>query len=214
MFIALAALSLITVILVAMYQIKNKQAGNQQAADERERLQPLIQLPNFMLTDQHGNAFNARQLQGKVWIADFVFTRCQGPCPMLTMQMAKLELKLKKDPRWNQMRLMSFSVDPEYDTPKVLTEHSSRVGQQTKQWIWLTGGRKHMWDIINNGFKLAGGPTAMVTDDPGHGLINHSTKFVLVDRKLRVRSYYDGMDAQDTKRLLEDIQTILDEKQD
>ena len=92
MFIALASLSLITVILVAMYQIKSNQAGDQQTAHEQERLMPLIQLPNFMLTDQHANPFNASQLQGKVWIADFVFTRCQGPCPMLTMQMAKIFL--------------------------------------------------------------------------------------------------------------------------
>jgi protein SCO1/2 len=212
LYIALAALSVVTVLLVALYQIKLKQSSNNQAASNDAALAPLIQLPGFVLTSNAGHPFTSEQLQGKVWIADFIFTRCQGPCPMITLQMAKLEHQLRDDPRWDQLRLVSFSVDPDYDTPKVLEGHAQRVGVETNNWIWLTGERKPMWDLINNGFKLMVGRTDTVGDDPGHGLITHSTKFVLVDRRMRTRGYYDALQPDDIKRLLADVQTILNEQ--
>ncbi|MFG0247713.1 MAG: SCO family protein, partial [Phycisphaeraceae bacterium JB051] len=174
-------------------------------------LEPLIQLPGFILTDKAGSSFHSDQLRGKVWIADFVFTRCQGPCPMITMQMAKVENKLKQDPNWNDIRLASFTVDPDYDTPKVLSEHAQRVDVKTTNWLWLTGERKTMWDLINNEFKLMVGTNEIAGDDPGHGLITHSTKFVLVDRKMRIRGYYNAMDGQEIARLYRDLQIVLAE---
>ncbi|HAI10938.1 MAG TPA: SCO family protein [Phycisphaerales bacterium] len=210
-FIGLALLSVITAILVGLYSVKRQQVSstNTQQSDQPD---PLIQLPRFMLTDKAGNSFTSDQLMGKVWIADFVFTRCQGPCPMITLQMAKTENKLKQRSDWDQIRLVSFTVDPDYDTPKVLTEHAQRVSVSTSNWLWLTGPRNQMWDLINNGFKLMVGTNDIVGDDPGHGLINHSTKFVLVDRKLRTRGYYNALDSEDVAKLYRDLQIVLDEE--
>ncbi|MBL4700463.1 MAG: SCO family protein [Phycisphaeraceae bacterium] len=210
-YVALAALSLVTVILLLLYQTQQKKQA-QLPTQDQNTLEPLLQLPHFELNNAQGNRFDSKQLQGKVWIADFVFTRCMGPCPMLTLQMAKLELQLKNDPRWQQMRLVTFTVDPDYDTPKVLSEHSKRAGISTQQWLWLTGDRKPMWDLINNGFKLMVGPSDTTKNDPGHGLITHSSKFVLIDRKLQTRGYYDALKSDDIKRLLDDLQIVLNEK--
>lgn len=209
--IALALLSVVTAILVGLLQLKKQ--GSQSSSDPNSTYpNPLIQLPGFMLTDQTGNPFKSEQLKGKVWIADFVFTRCQGPCPMITIQMAKTQLKLEKDPRWSQIRLVSFTVDPDYDTPKILTDHAQRVGDTSPNWLWLTGDRKPMWALINNSFKLMVGTNDIAGDDPGHGLITHSTKFVLVDRKLRTRGYYDALQPDEMVRLYKDLQIVLDEK--
>ncbi|HCD32629.1 MAG TPA: hypothetical protein DER01_09485, partial [Phycisphaerales bacterium] len=79
-------------------------------------------------------------------------------------------------------------------------------------WLRLTGPRNQMWDLINNGFKLMVGTNDIVGDDPGHGLINHSTKFVLVDRKLRTRGYYNALDSEDVAKLYRDLQIVLDEE--
>ena len=209
-FIGLALLSVITAILVGLYSVKRQQVSstNTQQSDQPD---PLIQLPRFMLTDKAGNSFTSDQLMGKVWIADFVFTRCQGPCPMITLQMAKVENKLKQDPNWGDIRLVTFTVDPDYDTPKVLSEHAQRVDVQTSNWLWLTGQRKQMWDLINNEFKLMVGTNEIAGDDPGHGLITHSTKFVLVDRKMRIRGYYNALDGEEITRLYRDLNIVLAE---
>ena len=209
-YIALALLSVVTAILIGLYQVKQ---ANSRAADgySEEALEPLIQLPGFILTDKAGSSFHSDQLRGKVWIADFVFTRCQGPCPMITLQMAKVETKLKQDPNWGDIRLVTFTVDPDYDTPKVLSEHAQRVDVQTSNWLWLTGQRKQMWDLINNEFKLMVGTNEIAGDDPGHGLITHSTKFVLVDRKMRIRGYYNALDGEEITRLYRDLNIVLAE---
>ncbi|MAX27654.1 MAG: hypothetical protein CMJ19_24425 [Phycisphaeraceae bacterium] len=209
-YIALALLSVVTAILIGLYQVKQ---ANSRAADgySEEALEPLIQLPGFILTDKAGSSFHSDQLRGKVWIADFVFTRCQGPCPMITLQMAKVENKLKQDPNWGDIRLVTFTVDPDYDTPKVLSEHAQRVDVQTSNWLWLTGQRKQMWDLINNEFKLMVGTNEIAGDDPGHGLITHSTKFVLVDRKMRIRGYYNALDGEEITRLYRDLNIVLAE---
>jgi cytochrome oxidase Cu insertion factor (SCO1/SenC/PrrC family) len=209
-YIALAMLSVVTAILIGLYQVKQTKTRGSVGFNE-DALQPLIQLPGFILSDKAGNTFNSEQLRGKVWIADFIFTRCQGPCPMITMQMAKVENKLKQDKNWPNIRLVSFTVDPDYDTPKVLKEHAQRVQVQTDNWLWLTGGRKPMWDLINNEFKLMVGTNEIAGDDPGHGLITHSTKFVLVDQKMRIRGYYNAIDGSDIDRLYHDLQIVLAE---
>ena len=82
---------------------------------------------------------------------------------------------------------------------------------QTSNWLWLTGQRKQMWDLINNEFKLMVGTNEIAGDDPGHGLITHSTKFVLVDRKMRIRGYYNALDGEEITRLYRDLNIVLAE---
>lgn len=147
-------------------------------------------VPAFSLTDQTGAEYGSDALAGYVWVADFVFTRCAGPCPRLSRHMAKLQDALGDEPR---VRFVSVSVDPEYDTPERLADYAKRFGADTATWSFLTGGKKQIYGLISDGFKLAVRDGELGPDgEPGSGIITHSTRFVLVDAKGQIRGYFSG----------------------
>ena len=156
----------------------------------------LARLPEFQLTTQDGLPFGLADLKDKVWIADFIFTRCPGPCPRMTAQMAELQRELAGAP---DLRLVSFSVDPEFDTPAVLSEYAGRFHANTKQWVFLTGDKKRIHALAKSGFLVGG-----VED-----VTLHTTRFVLVDRQARVRGYYDSTDEESLRRLLKDARSLV-----
>ena len=166
----------------------------------------LGEVPPFALTRQDGQGFSQADLIGKVWIADFIFTTSAGPCPLMTQRMENLNNRFRQD---QDLRLVSFSVDPEYDTPEVLTEYATHFGAQPERWAFLTGDRDAIYDLSIKGFKLA------VDDqvDPGDydHMIIHSTYFVLVDRAARIRGYYDGTDPERLAQLANDTTMLLRE---
>jgi len=166
-----------------------------------------ISLPGFSLIQQDGQGFGSQELKGKVWIGDFIFTRCAGPCPMMTSQMAKLQAGLSQRDDWDQIRLVSFSVDPTHDTPQVLSNYAKMAQAQKGQWVFLTGARDQMWRLVRDGFKL---PVFDNTDDTGM-LIAHSQKFVLVDRQGSIRGYYDVLEPGGHDVLLRDLDRVLSE---
>ena len=168
----------------------------------------LLTLPQFTLTDQSGQPFGQKQLNGKVWIADFIFTRCSGPCPMMTSQMAQLQDRLKEHPDRQNIRLVSISVDPEHDTPATLQEYARLARADDQLWRFLTGPREDVWQLIKSGFKLPVGDAPDNAQMP----IFHSQKFVLVDAQSRVRGFYDGPEATDPQKLLGNLQRVLDER--
>jgi protein SCO1/2 len=158
-------------------------------------------LPDFELTERSGEGVNLETLRGKVWVADFIFTHCAGPCPLLSSRMSGLQ-KAVQD--LDGVRLVSFSVDPERDTPEVLAEYAQRYQADAERWLFLTGSKEPLYRLVGEGFRLAvadGGPQA--------GLITHSTRFVLVDQQGRIRGYYDGADPGAAEALLPDIRTLL-----
>ena len=156
----------------------------------------LARLPDFQLTTQAGQPFGLADLRDKVWISDFIFTRCPGPCPRMTAQMAELQRELADAP---DLRLVSFSVDPEFDTPAVLSEYAGRFQANTKQWVFLTGDKKRIHALAQSGFLVGG-----VED-----VTLHTTRFVLVDRQARVRGYYDSTDEESLRRLLKDARSLV-----
>jgi len=156
-------------------------------------------VPRFMLTERSGNAVRASDLEGSVWIAGFIFTRCPDVCPALTQRMAGLEKKLDgSDP----VRLVSFSVDPAHDTPDVLREYAERAGA-SDDWLFLTGPRDEIASILKDGFKVA-----FADDGPPTAPITHSDRLVLVDRALQIRGYYHGRDSEDLARLTRDATSL------
>jgi len=157
-------------------------------------------LPHFALTDRSGELVDSEQLRGKVWIADFIFTRCPDYCPALTARMAQLQKRLARDP--DPVRLVSFSVDPEHDTPAVLAAYAARAGAQPP-WLFLTGPRDALAGLLRDGFRVA-----YADDGPPTAPITHSDRFVLVDRGLRLRGYYHGNDPQDVDRLAVDAEAL------
>jgi len=159
-------------------------------------------VPAFSLTERSGQPLGAGDLAGHVWIADFVFTRCPDFCPALTARMAGLQKTLPRgsDP----IRLVSFSVDPAHDTPDVLRDYAAHAGAGSG-WVFLTGSREAIAAVLRDGFKVA-----WADDGPPSTPITHSDRFVLVDRRLRIRGYYHGTDPAEVKRLVRDAAALRD----
>ena len=172
-----------------------------------QRLQPLLDIPPFVLTDQSAAPFGTPDLDGRVWVANFIFTRCQGTCPQQTAQLIDLQAQLEKASYGDQVHLVSISVDPEYDTPQVLREYANAVGANSAHWSFLTGERQEVWTLSKVGFKLGVGDQPSVASSP----IFHSDKLILVDRQLRVRGLYEGTKESGIIAVLKDIETLIAE---
>jgi protein SCO1/2 len=159
--------------------------------------------PTFELINQNGQPFGSAQLQGKIWIADFIYTTCPGPCPMISMRMSELQKPLEK----TDVHLVSFTVDPAKDTPDVLRAYGKTFQAQAGRWDFLTGPQSAIYNISRNGFKLAASDGS---DEKGIPV--HSTRMVLVDRHGEIRGYYDATEADAMTRLLADTNHLLREQ--
>ena len=149
----------------------------------------------FALTDQNGAEFKSDSLTGHVWIANFMFTNCPGPCPRMSSQMHEVQNALAgKD-----VRLVSFTVDPDRDTPAVLAKYAAFYGATPGVWFFLTGSRATLNHLAHDVFKLG------VVD----GSLDHSTRFVLVDRKSQIRDFYLTSEPDAIKRVIADAQALL-----
>lgn len=150
---------------------------------------PVIgQLPAFRLTDSLGQPFGSAELEGQVYVVDFIFTRCASICPLLTAAMSRLDRRYV-DEGIEGIRLLSVTVDPDYDTPEVLRDYGDAHRIDPARWTLLTGPESEIRELVTGGFKTAiGEPRAS-----GDNLIDiaHSGKFVLVDGRGGIRGYYD-----------------------
>lgn len=160
-------------------------------------------VPAFQLTNQNGQAFGSGQLNGKIWIADFVYTTCPGPCPMISSRMSELQKPLEK----TDVHLVSFSVDPEKDTPAVLRDYAAKLQAEPGRWDFLTGSKSTIYKLSHDGFKLA------VSDGSDEqGIPVHSTRMVLVDRQGQIRGYYDAVEPEAITKLVADTTHLLREQ--
>jgi len=160
-------------------------------------------VPPFQLVNQSGQPFGSAQLAGKIWIADFIYTACPGPCPMISSRMSELQKPLEK----SDVHLASFSVDPEKDTPQVLRGYAEKLQADPARWDFLTGPKSAIYKLSHDGFKLA------VSDGSDErGIPVHSTRMVLVDRRGQIRGYYDATEADAVTKLLADTNHLLREQ--
>ena len=160
-------------------------------------------VPPFQLTNQDGHPFGSADLANKIWIADFIFTSCPGPCPIISSRMSELQKPLER----TDVHLVSFTVDPDKDTPQVLRNYAERLHAQAGRWDFLTGNRSAIYDLSQKGFKLG---VADGSDEMGMPV--HSTRMVLVDRHGQIRGYYDGTQADTVTKLLADTNHLLREQ--
>ena len=160
-------------------------------------------VPGFQLTNQNGQSFGSAQLSDKIWIADFIYTTCPGPCPMISSRMSELQKPLQK----TDVHLVSFSVDPEKDTPEVLRGYADKLQAEPGRWDFLTGAKPAIYKLSHDGFKLA------VSDgSDAQGIPVHSTRIVLVDRHGQIRGYYDATEPEAITKLLADTNHLLREQ--
>jgi protein SCO1/2 len=161
-------------------------------------------LPAFTLTDQRGQPFGSRELQGKVWVADFIFTSCQGVCPLLSERMAEVGKRARH--LGPDFHLVSISVDPERDTPARLAEYAARYGANPIAWSFLTGPEQAIQATVVEGFKIGAGKERSAGADGGAEFweIFHGENLVLVDRQLRIRGYFPAT-AEGIDKLMEAV---------
>jgi cytochrome oxidase Cu insertion factor (SCO1/SenC/PrrC family) len=108
-------------------------------------------VPEFSLTERSGRLVEASNLQGKVWIADFIYTHCTDTCPLQSAQMARLQTEYRDTP---DLRLVSITVDPGRDTPQVLARYAARFGADPARWLFLTGEKGAIFRLAREGFRL------------------------------------------------------------
>ena len=161
-------------------------------------------VPAFVLTDETGARFDAGQrLAGQVWVANFIFTRCPDICPVFTAKMALVQEQTSVP------RLVSFSVDPVHDTPEKLAAYAKQHGAKPERWSFLTGQFADIRAAVEGAMKVH-------MDQEGQGAggvpnISHGSHFVLVDRQLRIRGYYNMNDADAIARIVRDSAALAAE---
>jgi protein SCO1 len=154
----------------------------------------------FALTSQSGERFDsAVALQGKVWVADFIFTTCTGPCPRMSSHMKQVQESLKD---LADVRFVSFTVDPDNDTPTALAEYAKRYSAAAGRWYFLTGEKDTLHKLKREAFMLGS----------VDGSLEHSTRFILIDRLGRVRKYYHTDEGNVVPELRADVVSLLREQ--
>jgi len=161
-------------------------------------------VPEFTLTERDGSLVSLQQLRGKIWVADFIYTSCTDTCPLQSAMMAKLQQEYATKP---DFQLVSFTVDPERDTPQALTTYATKYQADGKRWYFLTGQRDRIVRLVEEGFHLA--VATFPSDTDPSGVIGHSPRFVLVDKDAHIRGYYDSRESEAFVRLKNDIDSLL-----
>jgi protein SCO1/2 len=157
-------------------------------------------VPDFRLVDQTGAPFGPDRLAGRVWIADFVFTRCPDVCPRMTERLAAVHRTLG-----DRADLISVSVDPAYDTPERLAAFARAHGAESPRWHFLTGDSQHVQEAVLRGFKIA-----FSRESEDIATLTHGVHVVLVDGRGRIRGYYDSNDADALERLQGDARRLAE----
>ena len=217
-------------------------------------------VPDFLLVERSGRKFERLDFLGKIWIVNFIYTRCPDSCPLQTAEMARLQADFASE---LDVRLVSITIDPGHDTPRVLSRYADRFRANHERWLFLTGERKAIYRFAQEGLRLpildprneAGArgsdrgrsesfhlpqihPSghhvsdlgtgaavlpgalwtafeavpAMAGEGAGPGIVLHSSRFVLIDRKARIRNYYDSTDMESLQRLRQDVKALLQEE--
>jgi protein SCO1 len=178
------------------------------AREMRTNAAPVVygHVPDFRLLDQRGEAFAPVSMQGHPSVVDFIFTRCASSCPRLTERMGHLQERLARER--SATHLVSFSVDPENDTPAVLSEYASRAHADPARWAFVTGPIDDVMRTVVLGFKVS---AAKIARGAGDYDVTHGDWFVLVDGRGDLRGYYASDDPAELERLVADTHRVEQE---
>jgi protein SCO1 len=162
-------------------------------------------MPDFALTNQDNQNVSLASLRGDVWIADVIFTRCAGQCPVMSAHMQEIQDAL---PAGSPVKLVSFTTDAEFDTPAVLKKYAGRFSARDGQWLFLTGNKDALRAAAVKGLKLS-----VVDKPPGqkedaNDIFIHSAKMVVIDQTGHIRGYFDGETAEGASQALAAAKTL------
>ena len=168
------------------------------AACSHEPLPVLGDIPPFELLDNFGQSFTEKNISGTIWVADLIFTTCSGPCPIMSTEMKSVhKIYLENE----NIHMVTITVNPDYDSPEVLTEYGNRYDADFNKWHFLTGEYEKIQSLIANGFKMG----------DIEEIVFHSTRFALIDPNMNIRGYYMGTESEDVKKLIDDIEILIKE---
>jgi protein SCO1/2 len=159
-------------------------------------------ISDFSLTNQNGKKITQEDYNDKIYVADFFFTTCQTICPIMTDNMVKIQEKLKND---NEILLLSHTVTPEIDSVAQLKKYALEKGVNDSKWNLVTGDKKVIYNLARKSYLVAKDVPYSDND------LVHTENFVLVDKKKRIRGFYDGTDSESIEKLLEDIKILKKE---
>ena len=155
---------------------------------------------DFSLTNQLGKTITQKDLRGNIYVANFILTRCtQNICPKMASEMIRVQEAFKGE---KDVKIVSYSIDPTYDTPEVLKEYAKKYGADNSKWFFLTGTEDQIFQQAKCSYFLPAQKNDTYVN------IDHSERFVLVDKKGRIRGYYKGTDLNDVDRLIHEIQIL------
>ncbi|WP_305953192.1 SCO family protein [Emticicia oligotrophica] len=167
------------------------------------------QIPPYKLIDQEGKEFSTEQLKGKIYVADFFFSRCGTICPKLSNSLSRVQSIFSAD---TNVRIVSHSVDPKYDSAAVLKKYAQKYDAKPGKWYFLTGDKKAIYDIAIKGYKL---PVADASEyDSKIRSVDetfiHSEKLLLIDKEGYIRGIYDGTYNPDVERLIGEVKVLTE----
>lgn len=161
-------------------------------------------IDDFSFTNQNGKTITQKDYEGKIYVADFFFTTCPSICVPMGENMAWLQEQIKNNPK---VMLLSHTVTPEIDTPKVLKAYAQKKGVIDSKWNLVTGKKEDIYYIARKSYLAV-----KTTDSSELYDMVHTENFVLVDSKRRIRGFYDGTNLEEVKKLLEDIKFLSGEE--
>jgi protein SCO1 len=168
-------------------------------SDPASKLPKYDKVPPFQMLDANGRPFSERDLDGKVWIVDFIYTNCPAECPRMTSQMHKVEDRTGGE---SEVGLLSVSVDPDRDKPAVLKEFAGRYGAPNARWQFITGDQTSVHLLAYQTFHVG----------DVLGKIEHSTKFAILDKHRTVRGYYSSFSGDEISQMLKDVDSLRKER--
>jgi protein SCO1/2 len=159
---------------------------------------------DFKFLNQNGKTLSSTDIDGKIWVAEYFFTTCGSICPKMNQQMKRVQSAFRGD---DNLVILSFTVTPEIDTVEQMKKHADFLGAELPQWQLLTGDKKELYNLARKSFFLLKPAETENMGDAGNDFI-HTNNFVLVDQERRIRGYYDGTNAKEVNKMMNDIERL------
>lgn len=157
-------------------------------------------IPAFKFVNQYGDSTGSKDLEGKIYVADFFFTSCPSICPIMQRNMLNVYNEFKSTP---DFKIISFTIDPKHDTVPVLKSYADKLGISGNSWWLMLGARDSVYNLAAKSYLVA-----VSEDSTVAGGYMHQGYFVLIDKQKRVRGSYDGTDMKQVNQLIDDIKTL------
>jgi protein SCO1/2 len=162
---------------------------------------------DFSFLNQDGQVVTEKEIENKVFVAEYFFSTCKSICPIMNQQMQRIQTKYNGN---SNFKILSFTVDPDVDSPTQLKSYAVSHGYKAGQWHFLTGSKSSLYSLARKSFFVLKPAEATNIGDAGSDFI-HTNNFVLVDKKKRIRGYYDGTNPTEITELIQDIELLLNE---